>query len=548
MSYTKQEFKSGEKLYAAQLNAMDEQIAANAEEIEKIIEKNKPNTYTGERIMLRKHSFDFKRLFATSGMAAEGHSQQDGCAYGDYYFQFSEDGYFGVYNRSDWTYIGSFPLDQVGTITPHCNSACFSRVFLDTADEFPLLYVNAYNNAGLPLGTCYVHRIFRDENVFSTLLVQTIRVGFTNNELWKSTANEFRPHGNFVVDFDKNKLFAYVTRDNDLKTRFFEFGLPAVTDSEYTTFYTHLNIGEAQNNAMISDKKEQYHEGYWLTGYIKTEDTVFFDKTPYKCVIYDASKVYLTEFSPGSKRYFEIPEGGEYVRLQFDATEVPFDERENLKIYTLNSVNSDFEYDSSAAVVDEAVSGGNVVQNYSYWLTGLMEIGNNTALWCNVPVYKICYYDAENTFITDANPTGGANNHNIQLVSTAVYFRLQFNKNYVPFSEAKNVVMLNQEPAIEKPTVPTVIFDIDDIIRYFDVDYYSIPQGCAYFNNKLYITSGFGASHESKCYLHVINLPTEAEVTTIDFSGYINGEPEAVDIYDETLLYGASGAVYELEV
>lgn len=30
MSYTKQEFKSGEKLFAAQLNAMDEQIAANA--------------------------------------------------------------------------------------------------------------------------------------------------------------------------------------------------------------------------------------------------------------------------------------------------------------------------------------------------------------------------------------------------------------------------------------------------------------------------------------------------------------------------------------
>lgn len=36
MSYTKQEFKSGEKLYAAQLNAMDEQIAKNAEDAEGI--------------------------------------------------------------------------------------------------------------------------------------------------------------------------------------------------------------------------------------------------------------------------------------------------------------------------------------------------------------------------------------------------------------------------------------------------------------------------------------------------------------------------------
>ena len=38
MSYTKQEFKSGEKLYAAQLNAMDEQIGKNAEDVGKLSE------------------------------------------------------------------------------------------------------------------------------------------------------------------------------------------------------------------------------------------------------------------------------------------------------------------------------------------------------------------------------------------------------------------------------------------------------------------------------------------------------------------------------
>lgn len=40
MSYTKQEFKSGEKLYAAQLNAMDEQIGKNEEDIKLLSEKN----------------------------------------------------------------------------------------------------------------------------------------------------------------------------------------------------------------------------------------------------------------------------------------------------------------------------------------------------------------------------------------------------------------------------------------------------------------------------------------------------------------------------
>ena len=34
MSYTKHDFKSGERLYASQLNEMDEQIAANYQTIE----------------------------------------------------------------------------------------------------------------------------------------------------------------------------------------------------------------------------------------------------------------------------------------------------------------------------------------------------------------------------------------------------------------------------------------------------------------------------------------------------------------------------------
>ena len=38
MSYTKQEFKSGDKLYASDLNKMDEQIYQNTEDISKLLE------------------------------------------------------------------------------------------------------------------------------------------------------------------------------------------------------------------------------------------------------------------------------------------------------------------------------------------------------------------------------------------------------------------------------------------------------------------------------------------------------------------------------
>lgn len=39
MSYTKHDFKSGEKLYAQQLNEMDEQIFKNTEETSKLSEE-----------------------------------------------------------------------------------------------------------------------------------------------------------------------------------------------------------------------------------------------------------------------------------------------------------------------------------------------------------------------------------------------------------------------------------------------------------------------------------------------------------------------------
>lgn len=50
MSYTKQNFESGEKLYASQLNSMDEQIAKNTEEITSLKENGSGN----KRILLFK--------------------------------------------------------------------------------------------------------------------------------------------------------------------------------------------------------------------------------------------------------------------------------------------------------------------------------------------------------------------------------------------------------------------------------------------------------------------------------------------------------------
>lgn len=82
MSYTKQEFKSGEKLYAAQLNAMDEQIAANEKNVGEI-SKELAKKY-GVRWSTTDPNDLGERCFAAGGMTAEigvgatdGHSDFD---------------------------------------------------------------------------------------------------------------------------------------------------------------------------------------------------------------------------------------------------------------------------------------------------------------------------------------------------------------------------------------------------------------------------------------------------------------------------------------
>ena len=381
--------------------------------------------YVGEKITLQKHGMNYSQLFNCGGMGT--HSQQDGCVFNNYYFQFASDGYFGVYNLSTLALIGVFPLDQVETITPHCNSACFSGIYYDDGDEFPLLFVNAYNNAGLPLGTCYVHRILRNDNTFSTVLLKMITVGFTDDEMWVSTDNEFRPYGNFVVDTDNNHLYAYTLRDADKTTRFFQFAMPSF-GSYSEGAYDHT---KAANNTAIRD-------------------------------------------------------------------------------------------------------AGEIIDSDSFWLTDYLKLDESGTLTSNYAMYKVAYYDAEKTFIRTA--LGGTTINTVQ----SVYVRVQFNNAVVAYDAANTVSFTGIASGKE------ITLSKSDVLNHFDVKHFPVIQGCAYFNSKLFVTSGFGSRDASGCWLHVIDLMTQKEVSTIDFKTTITGEPEAIDVFDGKIIYGAGGSVYEL--
>ena len=168
---------------------------------------------------------------------------QDGAIYKDFLFRFSSKGGCSVYDMTaldgEPEPISEFKLDKIDLIVPHSNSVVFGNEFFAPGDEFPLLYSNVYNNYAKTedkrVGICCVYRLTREGNAFSTKLVQLIRIGFTDDRsLWRSSGDieDKRPYGNFVVDTDKDQLWAFLMRDGAMQTRYFAFDLPKLADGE----------------------------------------------------------------------------------------------------------------------------------------------------------------------------------------------------------------------------------------------------------------------------------------------------------------------------
>ena len=158
---------------------------------------------------------------------------QDGAIWGQYVFRFDHKGHCSVHALHSWELLSNFTLDRADQIVPHSNAVVFGSEYYASEDEFPLLYSNIYNNyarASDPRkGVCCVYRLIRQGNTFSTQLVQLLTIGFVENtRLWGSPEGDIRPYGNFVIDRDNRRLWAFVMRDGAKRTRYFSFHLPSV--------------------------------------------------------------------------------------------------------------------------------------------------------------------------------------------------------------------------------------------------------------------------------------------------------------------------------
>ena len=170
---------------------------------------------------------------------------QDGAIFASELFRFDHVGNCTVYDLSDvgsfsdaeLSPIAKFRLGSADIIAPHSNAVCFGTEYYEPEDEYPLLYSNVYNNyddrEDKRIGVCCVYRIRVAGGKFSADLVQTVEIGFTEDAgLWRASEKKHghRPYGNFVVDTERGKYYAFVMRNEELGTRYFEFDLPKAKD------------------------------------------------------------------------------------------------------------------------------------------------------------------------------------------------------------------------------------------------------------------------------------------------------------------------------
>jgi len=171
---------------------------------------------------------------------------QDGAIWGGFLFRFHSRGNCTVYTLADVTTpYATFRLPE--GLIPHSNAVVFGSEYAQPGDEFPLLYSNIYNNYSQAddrlEGVCLVYRLVRENTTFSATLAQRITVGFADKKgLWRSESQEDRrPYGNFVIDRENGKYYAFTMMDQASSTRVFAFDLPRLTDGERVVLQeTHI--------------------------------------------------------------------------------------------------------------------------------------------------------------------------------------------------------------------------------------------------------------------------------------------------------------------
>ena len=239
--------------------------------------------YIGERITVNSlqapvcYIEDYKTTAKPSSFSAFAWQGME--IYGNLMFRTVAGGKCAVYdlntNATSLTAISYFNLGSYtgDSTTNHADCLCFSDEFYNANDPFPLLYVTA---GDADHGKCFVERISRSGNTFSSTLIQTITVneqqfqgsglmwGFpwvqfhAYNGYLYTIGHEYRANGSF----GKSGNYHIITQFNrPSSTRSSVVLTPSDVDNQWATKYDH----DYQQGCRFKDGKIYMIMGHGMT-------------------------------------------------------------------------------------------------------------------------------------------------------------------------------------------------------------------------------------------------------------------------------------------
>lgn len=163
---------AGLTVYHADNSAIAPEDAQNAVILTYVAGEFGEHRYSGEKISLKKHSISMEQIAFTVPNSLESYGvMQAGDMFGGTYAQ-AYGNYLQLYDFTAGTLSAGYPMNG-----GHANSMAFSSDYYSQSDEYPLLYVGAFNSP-----TVYVNRITTNGvSLVDTLTFPQSQTGYCTN-------------------------------------------------------------------------------------------------------------------------------------------------------------------------------------------------------------------------------------------------------------------------------------------------------------------------------------------------------------------------------
>lgn len=355
--------------------------------------------YVGEHITLNSlqqpicYIEDYKTTVKPSAFGTAGWQGME--IYGNLMFRTVAGGRCAVYDlntsATSLTAIGYFNLGSYtgNSDTNHADCLCFSDEFYDANDPFPLLYVTA---GDADHGKCFVERISRSGNTFSSTLIQTITVNErqfqTSGLMWGFPWVQFHAYNGYLYtighkyrangDFGKSINQHIITQFNRPSSTVSSVVLtPSDIDNQWTTKYDY----DYQQGCRFKDGKIYMifgHGGVRSPNYLMVQSLVSKEKIAeidlskgaYKNWVVQCLAIYNNKIIIGrnnSNTTFSITfsnsnrSGPENIGLATHSTDGLLSSSDKIKIDAITQSQSNYLYPHAGVYNSQTWFGGGIV-------------------------------------------------------------------------------------------------------------------------------------------------------------------------------------------